>query len=42
MDFCTAGFGSIEREFYPYRKNQWKTREKFEADSCKISEKEVA
>ncbi|EOQ88274.1 hypothetical protein LEP1GSC202_3057 [Leptospira yanagawae serovar Saopaulo str. Sao Paulo = ATCC 700523] len=33
MDFCTAGFGSIEREFYTYRKNQWKTREKFGAVS---------
>lgn len=42
MDFCTAGFESIEREFYTGRKNQWKTRQKFGRESRILPEKEVA
>lgn len=42
MDFCTAGFESIERQFYTGRKNQWKTRQNFEQESRILSEKEVA
>lgn len=42
MDFCTAGFESIEREFYTGRKNQWKTRQNFGLESRILSEKEVA